>query len=107
MSAGVYRDIYDALAPHQDGLDPYRRLGVEARLFKVAEESGEVAQAFIGFIGANKRKGVTHTEEDVAKELADVVVTAMVALHDWVPSPGLFMQEHLQGLLERIRNEGS
>ena len=58
-------------------------------------------------MGANKRKGYTHTEEDVAKELADVVITAMVALHDWVPSPELFMKDRLQVLLNRIKTEGS
>jgi phosphoribosyl-ATP pyrophosphohydrolase len=103
----VYRDIYDALAPFQDGLNPYRKLGVELRLIKVQEEAGEVAQALIGFVGGNKRKGVTHDEEAVAKELADVVVTAMVALHDWVPSPEQFMQDHLRQLMTRIREEGS
>lgn len=100
----TYRDVYEGIEQSQFGLG---RMAVYARLTKVQEESGEVAQAFIGFLGANKRKGVTHTEEDVAKELADVVVSAMVALHDWVPSPEQFMKEHLQVLLQRIKEEGS
>ncbi|MDP4501024.1 MazG-like family protein [Nonomuraea turcica] len=50
------------------------------RLLKLAEETGEVAAAYIGMVGQNPRKGVTHTVEDVADELCDVTVTALVAL---------------------------
>lgn len=103
----VYREIYEKISASQAGVDFYRQAGPVVRLIKVQEEAGEVAQAFIGFVGANKRKGYTHTTDDVAKELADVVVTAMVALHDWTPSPEQFMKEHLQGLLKRIKEEGS
>lgn len=102
----VYRDIYEKLAATQD-YHSSAMPGVVARVVKVQEEAGEVAQALIGFTGMNTRKGTTHDEEDVAKELADVVITAMVALHDWVPSPERFMKERLQVLTERIRNEGS
>lgn len=100
--SGVYYDIWHKLAATQDPRD-----GAVHRLVKLSEEVGEVSQAFIGYVGANKRKGYTHTEEDVAKELADVVITAMVALHDWVPSPELFMKDRLQVLLNRIKTEGS
>jgi NTP pyrophosphatase (non-canonical NTP hydrolase) len=98
----VYRDIYEKISATQ----PYKE-GPLYRILKLQEEAGEVAQAVIGFVGANKRKGVTHDEEAVAKELADVVITAMVALHDWVPSPERFMKDRLQELNERIRKEGS
>jgi NTP pyrophosphatase (non-canonical NTP hydrolase) len=98
----VYRDIYTRIAASQRASH-----GIDYRLVKLQEEVGEVAQAFIGYVGANARKGHTHTSEDVAKELADVVVTAMVALHDWTDNPEQFMKEHLQGLLERIKREGS
>jgi NTP pyrophosphatase (non-canonical NTP hydrolase) len=101
----VYRDIYEKISTSnrvQAGQN-----GPLWRLLKVQEEAGEVASGLIGFMGANKRKGVTHSEEEVAKELADVVVTAMVALHDWVPSPEQFMQDHLRQLMTRIREEGS
>ncbi len=50
------------------------------RLLKLTEEAGEVAAAWIGTLGQNPRKGVTHTREDVAAELADVVFTALVAI---------------------------
>lgn len=98
----VYREIYERISASQ----PYKE-GPLYRILKLQEEAGEVAQGVIGFVGANKRKGVTHDEEAVAKELADVVITAMVALHDWVPSPEKFMKDRLQELLVRVKKEGS
>lgn len=98
----VYRDIYDKIRATQDV-----ERGPVYRLLKVQEEAGEVAQAVIGFAGANKRKGVTHSEIDVAKELCDVVVSAMVALHDWSPTPEDLLEHRLQILQERIEREGS
>jgi len=98
----VYREIYERLVSTQP-----HATGPLYRVIKLGEEVGEVSEAVIGFTGVNKRKGVTHDEEAVAKELADVVVTAMIALHDWVPSPEQFMKEHLQGLLTRVKEQGS
>jgi NTP pyrophosphatase (non-canonical NTP hydrolase) len=53
---------------------------VRLRILKVMEEAGEVAQAVIGAAGQNPRKGRTHSVDDVASELVDVAVTALVAL---------------------------
>lgn len=57
------------------------------RILKLREERGEVAEAVIGWTGQNPRKGVTHTEIQVIGELADVVLTAMLAIatmtDDW------------------------
>ncbi len=53
---------------------------VEARLLKLTEEVGEVAEAYIGIQGINKRKGICRTEDDLLDELADVIVTAAVAM---------------------------
>ncbi|WP_433855142.1 MazG-like family protein [Streptomyces kronopolitis] len=50
------------------------------RLMKLTEEAGEVMQAYIGLQGQNPRKGQTHTADDVAAELCDVILTAAVAL---------------------------
>jgi NTP pyrophosphatase (non-canonical NTP hydrolase) len=50
------------------------------RILKVTEEAGEVAQAWIGYVGQNPRKGITHTDREVADELADVALTALVAI---------------------------
>ncbi|RIV41317.1 MazG-like family protein [Micromonospora radicis] len=50
------------------------------RVLKLTEEVGEVAAAWIGTLGQNPRKGVTHTRPDVVAELADVAFTALVAI---------------------------
>lgn len=49
------------------------------RVFKLMEESGEVATALIGVLGANPRKGVTHEMSAVKEELLDVALTALGA----------------------------
>lgn len=50
------------------------------RIMKLAEELGEVNAAVIGATGQNPRKGFSHSWGDVADELADVALTALVAL---------------------------
>lgn len=50
------------------------------RILKIVEEAGEAATAWIGAAGNNPRKGVTHSIDDVASELADVALTALVAI---------------------------
>jgi NTP pyrophosphatase (non-canonical NTP hydrolase) len=47
-------------------------VSVEVRLLKLTEEVGEVADAFLGVRGLNKRKGVCRSREDLLDELADV-----------------------------------
>lgn len=68
------------------------------RLMKLTEEVGEVMQAYIGATGQNPRKGITHTRADVADELCDVIVTAMVALHCFADAP----EQHLTVKLQKI-----
>ncbi len=42
--------------------------------------NGEAAEAFIGLRGLNSRKGVCRTRDDLLAELADVIITAAVAM---------------------------
>ena len=53
---------------------------VEARLLKLTEEVGEVAEAYLGIHGLNRRKGTCRTPDDLLAELADVIITAAVAM---------------------------
>jgi NTP pyrophosphatase (non-canonical NTP hydrolase) len=53
---------------------------VEIRLLKLTEEVGEVAEAFLGVHGLSKRKGVCRSRDDLLAELADVIITAAVAM---------------------------
>ncbi|MFJ5884021.1 MazG-like family protein [Kitasatospora cineracea] len=71
------------------------------RILKITEEAGEVAEAVTGAMGGNPRKGRSHTWEDVQKELADVVVTAMVALHTLSGDGETVLNERLRHLVAR------
>lgn len=63
-----------------DNANPRTDHETAMRLLKLVEEAGEAAAAYIGMTGQNPRKGVTHTREDVAGELCDVAITALVSL---------------------------
>lgn len=47
------------------------------RIGKIAEEYGEVTEAWLGVAGTNPRKGQTHTIDDVVSELLDVAFCAL------------------------------
>jgi NTP pyrophosphatase (non-canonical NTP hydrolase) len=53
---------------------------VEISLLKLTEETGEAAEAFIGMHGLNSRKGICRSRDDLLAELADVIITAAVAM---------------------------
>ncbi|MGW9238156.1 MazG-like family protein [[Kitasatospora] papulosa] len=76
---------------------------ITLRLLKLSEETGEVAQAWIGTTGQNPRKGITHTREDVADELCDVIVTAAVALASIVNDPAGHLDTKLARIASRPR----
>ncbi|MEV4351854.1 hypothetical protein AB0J83_45965 [Actinoplanes sp. NPDC049596] len=75
-------------------------LELTCRILKVTEEAGEAAAAWIGLLGQNPRKGVTHTHDDVAAELADVAFTALVA----IASLDLDPQERLTACAAKLRS---
>ncbi|MHA5049513.1 MazG-like family protein [Streptomyces sp. SD15] len=72
------------------------------RVLKIGEEYGEVAEAMHGAMGANPRKGRSHTWSDVQKELADVIVTSMVALATIAPDARHVLEERLDALVARV-----
>lgn len=100
MSAAADPDLWSTIEKLRAWVDTAENklTGDAAKLvhaLKVAEESGEVAQAAIGALGRNVRKGgVTHSWDDVGHELVDVIVTAMVALDAIVPgrAPQMFAE---------------
>jgi len=77
------------------------------RLMKLAEESGEVMQAYIGAVGQNPRKGHTHSPSDVAGELCDVILTAAVALHRFTDDPAAALDEKIRRVALRSLPPGS
>jgi NTP pyrophosphatase (non-canonical NTP hydrolase) len=89
------------------------------RVSKVMEEHGEVLEAIvnaqgqavgraiaalIGATGQNPRKGVTHTLDDVRKELLDVALTALCAVEHLDGGGGVAMaalQHHIDATYRR------
>lgn len=63
-----------------------------ARISKVAEELGEVIQEFIGATGQNPRKGVYSDLTKVTDELADVVLTGILAIQHFTKDSELTWQ---------------
>jgi NTP pyrophosphatase (non-canonical NTP hydrolase) len=57
-----------------------------ARVAKVTEECGEAVEAMVGMTGQNPRKGVTHTEDDLLGELADILLTGLYAIQHFTKS---------------------
>ncbi|MEU0336673.1 MazG-like family protein [Streptomyces sp. NPDC006193] len=93
----MIRRLADTFSGHDtgNGLRPGEQWTLQ--VLKLTEEVGEAAQAVIGARGSNPRKGHSHTWEDVQDEVADVVITGMVALARMRPDA----REHLIGLLAR------
>jgi len=60
-----------------------------ARVAKCGEEAGEAIEALTGMSGANIRKGVCSTLDDVLAELADVVVTGLAAIQHFTGDRGV------------------
>jgi NTP pyrophosphatase (non-canonical NTP hydrolase) len=68
------------------------------RLLKVQEEVGEVAQAAMGAVSANPRKGRSHTWED---ELCDVILSSLVALATLTPDAEKVFEERVSIITDR------
>jgi NTP pyrophosphatase (non-canonical NTP hydrolase) len=99
---------WDTVARLVDWLDEHSRERDAApevtrllRVMKLSEEVGETTQAVIGALGANPRKGTTHTWRDVEHELCDVIVTAMVALTTLNPDARAVFAERLEHVATR------
>ena len=75
----LFADIADITA-WLDAANPADAHEDSMRVLKLVEEAGEAAAAYIGMVGQNPRKGVTHTEDDLLGELADVALTALCAI---------------------------
>ncbi|MDZ5447489.1 hypothetical protein U2F26_33105 [Micromonospora sp. 4G57] len=98
--------IWDAVRASRGWLDAANGTGdaeLTCRILKLAEEAGEAAGAWIGVLGQNPRKGVTHSREDVGAELADVVFTALVAIE----SLGLDARAVVSSCAAKVRDRAS
>ncbi|MFF2949806.1 MazG-like family protein [Kitasatospora sp. NPDC057965] len=73
----IVNSLATALDKHFDRSDELRWT---VQALKLQEEAGEVAEAVIGALGANPRKGFSHDWDDVRKETCDVALSALVML---------------------------
>lgn len=82
-------------------------ISLPTRLLKIQEEAGEVAQAYIGWTGANPRKGQENGREKVEDELLDVAITALIAWCDVThrDDPTAAMTRHANERIERHLRE--
>ena len=74
------------------------------RVLKLTEEAGEAAAAYIGMVGQNPRKGVTHTRDDLLKELADVAITALCAMQHFTQNEAVtraYLAAKVQQIIKR------
>ena len=81
---------------------------IEAQLLKMAEEVGEAAEAYLGMTGLNRRKGVSHTREDLVGEVSDVIITASVAIVRLTGSPSgarAAFESHLASVVGRAEGK--
>jgi NTP pyrophosphatase (non-canonical NTP hydrolase) len=85
----------------------HREVPVEISLLKLTEEVGEAAEAFIGMHGLNSRKGVCRSRDDLLAELADVIITAAVAMSGVtggdVDEARSYLEQRLAAVTERAR----
>lgn len=97
-SIGAVTDWLDTSnlnTPHEDSM----------RVLKLVEEAGEAAAAYIGMVGQNPRKGVTHTREQFLDELADVAITALCAIQHFTGNEAetsMTVSRKLVAMLDRI-----
>jgi NTP pyrophosphatase (non-canonical NTP hydrolase) len=82
--------------------DHHCKLTVETRILKLTEEVGEAAEAYIGMHGLNSRKGICKTRDDLLAELADVIITAAVAMVGVTDGDTKEASEHLQRRLHTV-----
>jgi hypothetical protein len=66
----AWLDAANGRGPHETAL----------RVMKLAEETGKAVAAYTGLTGANPREGVTAGADELAGELCDVVLAALIAL---------------------------
>ncbi|MET8701906.1 MazG-like family protein [Kitasatospora sp. NPDC004723] len=100
-------DTWKTLNSLAQGLDSQSALVGEQRwlvqIVKLQEEVGEVAEAAIGALGENPRKGRSHDWDDVRKEACDVAVTALVLLVRMGGDPRWFFEEHVRMVAARAQ----
>ncbi|MET8703045.1 MazG-like family protein [Kitasatospora sp. NPDC004723] len=100
----IVNSLAGALDKHFDRSDELRWT---VQALKLQEEAGEVAEAVIGALGANPRKGFSHDWDDVRKETCDVALSALVMLARMGGDPRRFFDEHLRQVAARDTSDSA
>ncbi|MER6364824.1 MazG-like family protein [Kitasatospora sp. NPDC001527] len=101
-------EIVSSLASRLDShFDRSDELRWTVQALKLQEEAGEVAEAVIGALGANPRKGFSHDWDDVRKETCDVALSALVMLARMGGDPRRFFDEHLRSVAARDTSDSA
>ncbi|HXF03440.1 MAG TPA: hypothetical protein VN601_10665 [Arthrobacter sp.] len=90
----AWLDNSNPTGPHEDAM----------RVLKLLEEAGEAAAALIGVQGQNPRKGVTHTQDDLLNEPADVAITALCAMQHFTQDETVtraYLASKVDGIITR------
>lgn len=77
---------------------------VTNRVLQLAQETGEVAEAWAGTTGANPRKGPTHTRAHVTQECADVAMAALVIIASLDYDPAAVLVDNARRIAARLPN---
>lgn len=104
---GYVRKHMPGHAPPIDKLaDAFAGIATPVQLAKMVEEVGEAAGAYVGMLGANPRKGETHTMEDFHKELLDVALTALMLYRNTGGGPAIgALHAHIEARWKRHVDE--
>ena len=106
----LYVCVWDHVARTVAWLDATNGRGpheTAVRVMKIAEESGEAVAAYIGLTGANPRKGVSAGPDQLADELCDVILAALIALATvtgGTPQAESRLARHVAGRAVRLRS---
>lgn len=79
-TAAMDQWLDDYAGPMYQGIDGPNFGQSWARIAKIGEEFGETIQAYIGVTGQNPRKGYEGELSDVFNELADTLITCLLAM---------------------------
>ncbi|MFG2865477.1 MazG-like family protein [Streptomyces sioyaensis] len=101
MNADTWQAVRHLARRLEDHSTLPREQRILLQLLKIQEEAGEVAEAVIGAMGQNPRKGHSHTWENVESEVCDVIVTGMVALTRMNPKAPEVFAQHMKRIAAR------
>lgn len=104
ISAGDLFDVVARLTAWHDDHAGRDREQQGLRVAKTAEEAGEALGAWFGVVGNNPRKGFSHGVEDVADELADTVLAALIAIDSLDRDPATVLTRCVEKCLARTES---